>query len=70
MKNLTLLLEDRPGALAEMGEALGRAGVSLEGGGMFVVEGRAVANFLVDDAMAGSKALTAAGIDVVVRMKS
>jgi len=32
MKDLTITLEDRPGALAEMGEALGRAGVSIEGG--------------------------------------
>jgi hypothetical protein len=33
MKDLTIALENRPGALAEMGEALGRAGVSIEGGG-------------------------------------
>jgi len=33
MKDLAILLEDRPGALAEMGEALGRAGVSVEGEG-------------------------------------
>ena len=33
MKDLTIGLENRPGALAEMGEALGRAGVSVEGGG-------------------------------------
>ena len=65
MKNLKLHLEDRPGALAEMGEILGHARVSLEGGGMFVVEGVAVANFLVDDAAAARKALEAAGIDVV-----
>lgn len=28
-----ILLEDRPGALAELGEALGRAGLSIDGGG-------------------------------------
>jgi len=33
MKDLAIALEDRPGALAEMGEALGRASVSIEGGG-------------------------------------
>ena len=33
MKDLTVALEDRPGALADFGEALGRAGVSVEGGG-------------------------------------
>ena len=30
MKDLTIELANRPGALAEMGEALGRAGVSVE----------------------------------------
>lgn len=64
MKNLAILLEDRPGALAEMGEALGNAGVSIEGGGMFVVDGNGVANFLVDDGAAGWQALEAAGIRV------
>jgi organic hydroperoxide reductase OsmC/OhrA len=64
MKNLKIILEDRPGALAEMGDVLGRAGVSLEGGGMFVVDGRGIANFLVDDAITGRRALEAAGIDV------
>ena len=33
MKDLAIELEDRPGALARMGEALGKAGVSIEGGG-------------------------------------
>ena len=33
MRDLTIQLDNRPGALAEMGEALGRAGVSVEGGG-------------------------------------
>ena len=31
MKDLAIELDNRPGALAEMGEALGRAGVSVEG---------------------------------------
>ena len=62
MKNLLVLLEHRPGALADMSESLGRAGVSLEGGGMFVVDGKGVANFLVEDGSAGRKALEGAGI--------
>ena len=36
MRDLTIALENRPGALAAMGEALGGAGVSIEGGGAFV----------------------------------
>ena len=50
MKNLSISLADRPGTLAQVGEVLGHAGVSIEGGGMFVVEGKGVANFLVADA--------------------
>ncbi len=65
MKDLTIALENRPGALAEMGEALGRAGVSVEGGGAFVVNGVGVAHFLFADGAAARKALEAAGIRVL-----
>jgi hypothetical protein len=61
MRDLTIALENRPGALAEMGEALGSAGVSILGGGAF--EG--VAHFLFDDANAARAALERAGIRVV-----
>ena len=65
MRDLALRLENRPGALAEMGEALGAAGVSIEGGGAFVVDGRGFAHFLVADAHAARAALAAAGIEVL-----
>ncbi|HEV7473704.1 MAG TPA: hypothetical protein VGN90_06635 [Pyrinomonadaceae bacterium] len=65
MKDLTIALENRPGALAEMGDALGRAGVSIEGGGAFVVNGQGVAHFLFTDGDAARAALEAAGIRVV-----
>ena len=65
MKDLTIELENRPGALAEMGEALGRAGVSVEGGGVFVVNGVGVAHFLFADGAAARRALEGAGIRVV-----
>ncbi len=65
MKDLAIILEDRPGALAEMGEALGRARVSVEGGGAWVVDGRGVAHFLFSDGAAARRALHAAGIQVV-----
>jgi hypothetical protein len=65
MTDLTIILEDRPGALAEMGEALGRAGVSVEGGGAFVVGGSGVAHFLFADGVAARQALEAAGIRVL-----
>ena len=65
MKDLAIVLDDRPGALAEMGEALGRAGVSVEGGGAWVVGGRGVAHFLFEDGAAARRALEAVGIQVV-----
>ena len=61
MKDLAIALEDRPGALAEMGEALGRAGVSIEGGGVFAGH----AHFLFRDGEAAQRALEAAGIAVL-----
>jgi hypothetical protein len=63
--DLGIELEDRPGALAEMGEALGRAGVSVEGGGVFVANGVGVAHFLFTDERAAREALENAGIRVV-----
>jgi hypothetical protein len=65
MKDLAIALENRPGALAEMGEALGRAGVSIEGGGACVVNGRGVAHFLFADGEAARKTLETAGITVL-----
>jgi hypothetical protein len=64
MYDLSIELVDRPGALAAMGEALGLAGVSVEGGGAWVVDGRGVAHFLVADGRAARAALEAAGISV------
>ena len=61
MKDLTIRLEDRPGSLAEMGEALGRAGVSVEGGGAW----HGAAHFLFADGDAARSALEAAGIQVL-----
>ena len=64
MVDLTIELENRPGALAEMGDALGRAGVSIEGGGAFVVNGQGIAHFLFEDGNAARSALEEAGIRV------
>lgn len=65
MKDLAIVLENRPGALAAMGEALGRAGVSIEGGGAWVVGGDGAAHFLFADGAAARRALEAAGIRVL-----
>ena len=65
MQDVSILLENRPGALAEMGEALGRAGVSIEGGGAWVVSGSGAAHFLFADGAAARDALQRAGIKVL-----
>ena len=65
MHDLTIGLEDVPGALAAMGEALGSAEVSIEGGGAWVAGGKGVAHFLFEDGAAARRALEAAGIEVL-----
>lgn len=65
MKDLAIALENKPGALAAMGEALGHAGVSVEGGGAWVADGQGVAHFLFVDGTAARRALEAAGIRVL-----
>ena len=65
MQDVSIDLEHRPGALADMGEALGRAGISVEGGGAWVAGGRGAAHFLFVDGAAARRALEAAGIRVL-----
>ena len=63
-KDLTVMLEDRPGTLADMGEALGKAGVNIDGLCGFPSEGKGVIHVLVEDAAAARRALEAAKIHV------
>lgn len=65
MKDLAIALYNRPGALAEMGEALGKAGVSVEGGGAFVVDGKGIGHFLFEDGSTARRTLEAADIKVL-----
>ncbi len=62
--DLTVILEDRPGTLAQMGEALGRAGVNIDGMCGFPCEGSGVLHILVEDAAAARSALQGAGLEV------
>ncbi|MBB5943111.1 ACT domain-containing protein [Xanthomonas sp. 3307] len=64
MKDVEIRLEDRPGALSAMAQALGAAGISIEGGGVWRVDGRAVAHFLFDAAAPASETLRARGFHV------
>jgi hypothetical protein len=62
MFDVAIDLPGTPGSLARLGEALGSAGVSLEGGGVFTVGGIGRAHFLVEDGEAAAGALASAGL--------
>ena len=62
LQDIEVHLPDRPGALADLGQALGSSGVSLEGGGVFTHNRHAVAHYLVDDGPAALAAVTVAGL--------
>jgi hypothetical protein len=64
MKDLTISLEDSPGTLATVGEALGKAGINIEGGCGISHEGRGVIHIAVEDAAGARTALEGAGIKV------
>ena len=65
-KDLTVVLQDRPGELARLGQATGEAGVNLQGMCAFTGEGRGMIHILVDDAQAAAarQALEEAGMGV------
>jgi hypothetical protein len=65
MYDLEILLDDKPGTLALMGRTLGKAHVSVEGGGAWLVKGQGVAHFLFEDGDAAKQALQDVGIVVV-----
>ena len=65
MFDLHLLLEDEPGSLARLGAAMAGAGISVEGGGVFTVDGVGHAHFLFDDGDQARAAAEAAGLEVI-----
>jgi len=63
-KDLTVVLDDRPGTLATLTEALGKAGINIDGLCGFPSEGKGVIHILVQDAAAARRAAEAAGFTV------
>jgi hypothetical protein len=65
-RDLTVVLQDRPGELARLGQATGEAGINLQGMCAFTGEGRGIIHILVDDAKAAAarQALEEAGMGV------
>jgi len=58
------MMEDRPGALAKVGEALGRAGINIDGICAFTGEGKGPMRVLVADGAKAKKVLEANKIAV------
>jgi len=63
-KDLTIYLGDHPGSLAKVGEALGKAGVNIEGICGVTIQGKGVIHILVADAAKARRTLAANHIDV------
>jgi hypothetical protein len=64
MKDLTVIMDDQPGKLADLGEATGKAGVNIEGLCAVVGDGKGFIHILVGDEEAAKGALEDAGIEV------
>ena len=65
MKDLKILLENKPGALAAMGEAMETAGISIEGGGAWLAGNKGIAHFLFEDKANIREVLEKNGIEVL-----
>jgi len=62
MKDLTVNLENKPGTVAQAAEALGNAGINIEGGFGMAMGDKGELHLLVADADAARNALQAAGV--------
>ena len=65
MYDVAIRLENKPGELARMGETLGAAGISVEGGGGWLVDGNGHMHFLFEDGQSARTALENVGIEVL-----
>ena len=64
MKDLTVILVNKPGTLADAFEALGGAGINVVGACGFPAGGEGILHVLVDDPDAARRALEGAGLEV------
>ena len=64
MKDITVILENTPGTLADMGEALGNMGINMEGLCGFPLNDEGIVHILVDDETTAQWALKEAGFEV------
>ena len=62
--DITVILADRPGTLADLGEALGSRGINIDGMCGFPCEGKGVLHILVEDAATARDALEQTGHEI------
>lgn len=62
--DLTVIVENRPGVMADLGEATGRAGVNIEGLCAVTGDGKGFIHLLVEDSSAARGALEDAGFGI------
>ena len=62
--DLTIILEDRPGVLAGMGEAMGKAGINIDGICGIPCGGEGVIHILVEDASGARRVLEEIGVEI------
>ncbi len=62
--DLRVTMDDQPGGLADLGEALGAAGINIQGMCGVTHEGVGIIHILVEDAVAARTALEGAGIKI------
>ena len=64
MKDLTIILQNKPGTLADVGEALGKAGIAIESLCGFPCAGEGMFHIMVEDAQATRQTLESAGFEI------
>ena len=64
LKDLTVVVPDRPGTLADLADAIGRAGINIEAFSGYSCEGSGVIHLLVEDARLVRKIMENAGLEV------
>ncbi|MFX0185597.1 MAG: amino acid-binding ACT domain-containing protein [Candidatus Hodarchaeota archaeon] len=69
MRNLVINLEDYPGTLADMAEALGNAKINIEGICQISMEGKGLVHILVEEVSETRRVLEKAGIEVEEELK-
>jgi hypothetical protein len=62
--DLTIALVDQPGSLAKASDALGRAGVNIDGACGYVCDGQGIYHVLVHDLEGGRRALMNGGFTI------